>query len=498
MLYSGIRLKQPVNGREAAAQVIYHCLALHDMASFDPVLRQTVNFLSLPERNLAVAIVYGTMTYLYTIDYVLGKHCKIGLEKLDPWLKSVLRTAVWQLRYSRNLPETAVVNECCKLVKKYRHQGMVDFANAVMRAEVSHPVCIPPGNLALQYSLLPELAGYFKKRFGIEQAKIELQALLMPPDLTVRVNRCRSNVISLINELKLYSVAAEAHPYFDHVLKLNLKGASLTELPAFKVGKFFVQGIGAMLVGMIAPIPTHPDDNHLVIDLCAAPGGKITHVLERLLLSNKSTSSGNLPTSTYTNEQSIASFVEAWDINQARLDALIDNLSRLGLPEIKTAVVDATDRKAEPIIRCSGKAALVIADVPCSGLGVLARKPELRWNMNYEKICRLLPLQAEILRTASLLTAAQGYLLYSTCTLNWDENEGQVNTFLESAEGQEFTPVDLTPYLPVSFVDRLDEVERKNLSAGKLNLLPARDGCEGFFISLLQRKENLKKQLLKT
>lgn len=455
---AALRFLPPLSAREAAAQVLYAFLEGKE-ADLAPLLDQAGADLDARDRAFLRALVYGTLTSRIRLEWVLGRLSSRPVEKLDPWLKTVLLLGLWQLRESASAPASAVVNESCELVKRYLHSGATSYANALLRREAANPTQIPAKNLSLQFSLLPELAGYFKKAFGAEGAARELQALAASPPLTIRVNRAKTTLGELRDRLGQEGCRTEAPSFHPDALELHLQGRALTSLESFRDGWFFVQGEAAMLVASLVEL----QEGQRLVDLCAAPGGKISQVAE------------TAPPSCY---------LLARDTLPNRLERMRENLVRLRLQaRVELALADAT--KPAPELRESFD--YVLADVPCSGLGLIGRKPDIRWRMTHERIEGLLPIQQAILRQAADMVKPGGCLVYSTCTLNPGENGAQVERFLGSEEGRGFVRVPFRDSLPDALLRKLCDSQRAELERGELTLLPSVCGCEGFYLSLLKK-----------
>lgn len=454
-----IRFGVPDSGR-AAALAVLHARLEEGILDLTLLLEQQTAQLDPRDSRLARAMVYGVLTRLYTIDFLLQQRSRKHLSQLHPWVRTNLRLGIWQLRYSKQIPPSAVCDEACKAVAQYLFPEAVSFVNACLRSEVRNPTHCPNRRWDLTYSLPPELVGLFKQNFGDEGAKAELEALLEVPPLTIRCQTGKLSLSSLAKRLQEEGVECGPGSFHPQALTIQLKGKRLTELPSFQEGLFFVQGEAAMTVGSLLPLP----EEARVLDLCSAPGGKLTHLLDL-----------------YPNLQ-----VVAREPIPERLAQIEENLKRLRLPQEHCVLecAAAEDLATLPVYD------LVLADVPCSGLGLIARKPEIRFTMNYERIQSLLPIQAEILDRAASAVCAGGYLLYSTCTLTSLENQEQVAAFLQ--RHQEFAPVPLDSLLPSALLVRLrqDPEAEIALSAGQCTFRPSVCHCEGFFLALLKRMES--------
>ncbi len=411
------------------------------------------------DRAFASALIYGTISRVFSIDFLLAKSSRKPLDSLDPWIRTILRMGVWQLAWSRSVPARSAIDESVKLAKVLTNPGSAGFVNAVLRSLSQESLELPANKPPVFYSLPPELYGYLKKWYGSEEAaRIALSFLDDDVPVTVRVNRLRAHPDKLLAELSSDTVEASAGRYMPEALILHLGGTPVVQLAAWQRGDMMVQNEAAMLASHVAS----PKPDSLIIDLCAAPGGKTCHLAEMV------------------GDQAR---ILAFDSHAERLSLVEDNARRLGLGSIVCAVGDATGAGFDPALK--GQADLVVADVPCSGLGLLGRKPEIRLNMTHERMIGLYPLQQAILDHAASLVKPGGTLLYSTCTINPRENIDQVKLLLERSS--DFSMTDIRPHLPQALLDFEDIAA--SAQQGWVQLLPSRHGLDGFFIARLHRKD---------
>ena len=409
--------------------------------------------------DFARAMLYGTLTYTFTIDFLVRHLTKEEVELMDPVARTAVRMAVWQIQFGNNIPDYAAVDSAVEITKKYNHKA-AGYVNAVLRKFAESPEAkryleqFKPG---IRVSLKPEIYGIFKKDFGKQTAFDIGKALLEPAHITVRFDAHKIDQKTLIQELKKEGITAIKGSFIPDCVEITggLNGLENTE--AFNKYGMFVQGQGAMLASHIA----HPRVADKILDCCAAPGGKSTHMAQMCR--------DDL-------------YIIAVDINEARLKLVRDNCERLGLTSIETVCADASkiskddkdSRKSYDIVLC---------DVPCSGLGLLGRKPDIREKFSYDELDELIPLQYSILDHAAKMVRPGGTLIYCTCTLNSDENENQVETFL--AEHKRFHTVPIDKFLPEDIF--MDEERQESVANGMITLLPHLDKCEGFFICRMER-----------
>ena len=409
--------------------------------------------------DFARAMLYGTLTYTFTIDFLI-RHITIEeTDFMDPVARTAIRMAVWQIQFGNNIPAYAAVDSSVEITKKY-NQKAAGYVNAVLRKFAEAPEAkryldqFKPG---IRAALKPEIYGILKKDFGKQEAFEIGKAFLEPMNITVRFDAHKVDQETLIKELKKEGITAVKGSFIPDCVEITggLNGLENTE--CFNKYGMFVQGQGAMLASHVA----HPRVADKILDCCAAPGGKSTHMAQMCR--------DDL-------------YIYAVDINESRLQLIRDNCERLGLTSIETICADAsTINKDDKDSRKSYD--IVLCDVPCSGLGLLGRKPDIRDKFTYDELDELIPLQYSILEHAAKMVRPGGTLIYCTCTLNSDENQNQVETFL--AEHKRFHTVPIDKYLPEGIY--MDEEREESVANGMITLLPNKDKCEGFFICRMER-----------
>lgn len=446
--------------RRIAVLVLHDVLEMGAFANLSSIRLLENRKLSARDRAFASALIYGTISRLVAIDYLLDQVSNRPLAKLQPLTRTILRLGAWQLYYSTSVPPAAAVDESVKLARQLENPGSAALVNACLRrlSAADRPQ-LPANKPYLAIGLPPELFGYLKKWYGQEEAiALGESALEANPTVTVRVNTMKSTPDLVRTRLEEEGIVVEPGRYCPQALRLQLGGHSIRSLTPWQEGLITVQDEAAMLVGLVAA----PKPGERVVDLCAAPGGKTTHLAERM------------------GDQGM---ILAIDAAESRVPLIDEQSARLGLRSIRSAVADATaDDWSVDLV---AQADLVLADVPCSGLGLLGRKPEIRLNMNHEKIIGLYPLQQKILAQASRLVRPGGRLIYSTCTINPAENIGQIETFLASDETSDFALESLAGCLPANLLDFADIAA--TAAQGFIQLLPHRHHTDGFFIAQLRR-----------
>ncbi|MCI5537036.1 MAG: 16S rRNA (cytosine(967)-C(5))-methyltransferase RsmB [Lentihominibacter sp.] len=386
-------------------------------------------------------IVYGVLEHKLTIDYYLDQLVRNGIENLKAAELTILRMGVYQLRYMNSVPEYAAVNESVVLAKKYC-RGKAGFINGVLREYLNRKMQLRLPDrgedevryLSVKYSYSPWIIELWLEHYDMEFVERLLEAGNETAPLTVRLNWLKVMKKDLIDSLQKKGFEVSEGNLCQNAL--NVKGTGLLDSEMYKLGMFTPQDESSMLVAE----KLDPQQGETIMDVCAAPGGKTTAIAERMNNTGR---------------------IIASDIYRRKLDLIDKDARRLGILNIETRSWDAT-RVDSSMVQ---KADRVLVDAPCSGLGVIRRKPEIKYK-EYNDDMELLPKkQLAILSASSAYVKPGGVLLYSTCTINPRENEQVVDTFL-----------------------------RKNLSFRQVErklLLPDVDKTDGFFICLMKKDENL-------
>ncbi|MFO7173163.1 MAG: 16S rRNA (cytosine(967)-C(5))-methyltransferase RsmB [Bacillota bacterium] len=453
----------PVRGaREVALRALVRIEV--DGAYANLALDQALSRWALPDprdRALATELVYGVTRRRGTLDWALGQVASRPLADLTPWIRNILRQGAYQLLYLDRIPASAVIHEAVELAKRYGHPGVAGFVNAVLRGlqrrlpelPFPDPERDPAGYLEVAESAPRWLVERWLGEYGPEEARALLAAMNQPPPLTARVNRLRTDREALIQRLAAEGVTAQPTRYSPDGVVLTgvASAASLEALPSHREGLFTVQDESSMLV---APV-VDPRPGETVLDIAAAPGGKSTHLAERMGDQGR---------------------VVAVDLHPHKIALIEAAAKRLGLRSVEPVCADG--RTVGRLF--AGRADRVLCDLPCSGLGTLARRPDARWRKRPEDIPTLAALQLELLRAAAQALRPGGVLVYSTCTITREENLAVVEAFL--AEHPDFRPDDLTPFLPEALRGE------PGVQEGWIQLLPHRHGTDGFFIARLVRR----------
>ena len=395
-------------------------------------------YLEKRERAFLTRLVEGTLDYRIRLDYVIDQFSRTPIKKQRPVIREILRMSVYQMMFMDSVPDRAVCDEAVKLARKRGLAGLAGFVNGVLRniSRGLEEVSYPSGNdtaeyLSVIYSMPEWIVETWIELYGKDRTKAALKSFLEERPLYIRVNRRRTSVTELAMLMEDAGVTAEAVPGADFALKVS--GYDYPEaLPGFADGLFWIQDLSSML----AADEACTSEGALCVDVCAAPGGKSFCLAE---------AAGN------------QGCVEARDISASKAVKIREGASRLHFDNINVSVREARALD-EALV---GRADVVLADLPCSGLGVLGRKPDLKYRITPDQIDELQKLQREILETVQSYVKPGGVLIYSTCTVSRRENEENADWFAANFPFEEV-------------------ISRQ--------LLPGDGGSDGFFISKFIRK----------
>ncbi len=384
------------------------------------ILRQEK--LSDIDRRFCTELVYGTIKVGASLDWKISKYVNRPLEKIDAKILAVLRVGMYQIFFLDRVPNSAAVNESVEIAKKFCGIGASKFVNGVLRSAVREPQKsdFPTDEsvetLALKSFHPVWLVKLFVEEFGIETAKKICAIDNIEPPLCLRVNFLKSSRDEILNELKKFGATAEPSQIVPEGIICRSHGA-LDSFKPLKFGMCQVQDESSML----AAHWLNPAEGDFIIDCCAAPGGKATHIAE--LMKNHGR-------------------IIAADIYETKLQHIKENSKRLGIKIIEPVLLDA--RKIGD--KYPNQADKVLIDAPCSGLGVIRRKADLRWKKSFDEISELPQLQSEILESAAKTVKKGGTLIYSTCTIIRRENEEIVEKFIKL--NKNFKIVEMKTFLP--------------------------------------------------
>ena len=421
-------------------------------------LRNVLNkyqYLDKKDRAFITRVTEGTLEHMIELDYIINQFSNVTVNKMKPVIRTILRSAVYQMKYMDSVPNSAACNEAVKLAVKKGFSNLKGFVNGVLRNidrnldKITYP---DETNfveyLHVTYSMPKWILDQWRAEYEKETVEIMLQDFQKEKPTTIRCNLNNTTKEELIDALKQEGVQVKEHPYLP--CALEIWGYDyLADLESFQKGAFYVQDISSMLVSHIA----NPKEGDMVLDVCAAPGGKALHMAELLR------GTGH---------------VEARDLTDYKVDLIRDNIDRTGVQNMDAVKWDATVTDENML----EKADVLVADLPCSGLGVLGKKTDLKYKMSAQTQEDLVDLQRNILSTVQAYVKPGGTLIYSTCTIHKEENEGKVHWFLE-----QFPEYELVP-LKDSLCQELQESVKEE---GCLQLLPGIHESDGFFIAKFKK-----------
>ncbi|HLT58798.1 MAG TPA: 16S rRNA (cytosine(967)-C(5))-methyltransferase RsmB [Limnochordales bacterium] len=403
-------------------------------------------------RAYVTEVVYGVLRWRGTLDWMLGQCSHRPLAELAPAVRNLLRLAAYEVRFLDTVPAPVACHAAVELAKARHHRGVAAFVNGVCRELARRQAADdwpwpdmatdPVAALAVRTSHPPWLVARWIQRFGLEEARALCEANNAPPPLHLRVNILKATRAQVAARLREQGLQVEEGPWAPQALRVKGLGR-VAEHPDFRSGLFTVQDEGAQLVSHALD----PQPGERVIDLCAAPGGKTTHLAE--LMRDRGE-------------------VVAVDVHPRKLPLVARAAARLGINIISALAADgrALPGKLPPAHR-------VLVDAPCTGLGVLRRRPDLRWRKQPDELLPLAQLQGQLLAAAAQLVMPGGVIVYSTCSTEPEETTDVMRAFLSAHHDFVPAPLPLPQYVP----------------AGQLGgwLYPHRHGTDGFFIARLHK-----------
>jgi 16S rRNA (cytosine967-C5)-methyltransferase len=439
-----------LSARELALNIlidIYENQAFSNIA----IKRHLKDKLNSQEENLVREIVYGVLENEIYIDYIISKASSIRLKKIHSIMLIILRMGIYQLVFMDKIPPSAAVNESVKLAKRHGHKGSIGFVNGVLRSVsrdkdkfMQIDVKDKVDYISIKYSHPRWIVERWVKEFGEEFTEKLCIENNNKPELNIRVNTLKTTKEDLIKKLQEQGMIIRQSRYSNDSLIIE-NPTRITETKEFLLGCFIIQDESSTLVGQIM----NPKPKSVVVDVCSAPGGKATHLGQIM-----------------NNEGRILSR----DIYDHKLKLIEENASRLGINIIETSEGDAT-KKDESLVNIAD---YCLVDAPCSGFGLIRRKPEIKWNRKESDIDELVNIQYNILNNVKNYLKVGGVLIYSTCTIENDENINLINKFLEENEN----------FKLVNIEDRINNKENiSTLKDGYIQLYPHIHGTDGFYIA---------------
>lgn len=419
------------------------------------------NGVSKSDKSFITRLSEGTIERVITLDYIINKFSKIRVDKMKPVIRETIRMSVYQIMYMDSVPDSAACNEAVKLVKKRKLQGLAGFTNGILRNIIreKNNIKFPEDKgsveyYSINYSIPEWIVQSFTDDYGIDITKEMLAGMYERQNnsITVRVNTSKSDMEEVTELLNKQHIKAVKGRYADNTLVIQ-EYENVSSIEAFKRGYIQVQDISSSLVGQVSGVKS----GNVCIDMCAAPGGKTIHLADRLNGTGK---------------------VFSRDISEKKVSLIKENADRCGMNNIEIQIRDATEFIKED----EGVADVVIADVPCSGMGILRKKTDIKYKITPQTVKDLSIISQKILRNAVKYLKTNGILIFSTCTMNKMEND-DIRQWLIEEMGLE----------PVSIIDDLsDDIlcignNRESAAKGYLQLFMTKD-YDGFYISKYVKK----------
>jgi len=415
----------------------------------DEIVKENKSKLTSVDIGFISEIVYGITTYRITLDYIISKYSNTKINKLSVFTKNILRMGIYQIIFLSKVPKSAAVNESVNLSKKYSNKSS-GFVNAILRKvniedynDIDN-IKDEKERISIKYSMPKWIIEELLKEFNINKVEEICKNSNIKPRTTIRVNTIKIKQEELLEIFDKKDIKYEKSEIENFIYLKNLK--NISELDEFKKGYFTVQDLAAGLTSIIL----NPKEGETILDACSAPGGKTTHLAEIM-----------------NNEGKII----AWDLYQSRLNLVNENAERLGIEIIKTERKNANEFDNSLVEKFDK----ILLDVPCLGIGVIKRKPDIKWQRKKQDLEKIANEQIKILENCSKYLKNNGYLVYSTCSILKKENEEIIKQFLKN--NKNFKKVEIN-------------INKTYANTEMLKLYPD-EKTDGFFICLLQKITNI-------
>lgn len=403
------------------------------------------------DKSLVTEIVYGTLKYKYTIDSIIQAFLKNGINSINPKILNILRITIYQIRYLDKIPEFAAVNEAVEMSKKVSI-GASKLVNGVLRNYLRSKDTVKfhsddsIGKKCFDFSFPEWMVELFINQYGEDTTVRIMEGLNASPSVSIRVNKLKISFHDAFIMLKENGYEVEEGDVCPEAIRI-IKGRNVENNPLFIEGLITVQDESAMLASKSMDLR----ENMTVLDLCSAPGGKATHIAELM---------------------NGTGIIKAFDIYKNKLLLIEKNAVRLGINNIRCSIMDASLLNKSLI----NSADRVLIDVPCSGMGIIRKKPEIKWTKNIEETESIVELQKKIMNVACQYVKPGGILLYSTCTLNKKENIENIKWFLANHPDYVLRPL---------YFGDINNIFYE--LGGCMTILP-NENMDGFFIASLKRQ----------
>lgn len=445
--------------REVALKILYRIdqEKAYSNLALDEEINKNKDKLTPRDVGFISEIVYGVTTWRLTLDEIIQKYSKMKLKKISPWILNILRMGIYQKIFLTRVPDSAAVNESVQLAKRYGHKASANFVNAVLRKvkqedykdlfEISDPLERISKTMSIPVWIVKELL----KDRTIEQVEKVCNNLNKRPNLTIRINRLKTTKQELEEELEKRDILYQETELPDFLILKNAK--NIENIDLFKNGFFTVQDMSAGLAALVL----EPKKGEKVLDACSAPGGKTTYLAEIM-----------------ENEGEIL----ALELHLKRAKLVEENSKRLGVNIIRVEEQDATCYQE----KWKEKFDKILLDVPCMGIGVIKRKPDIKWQRTPEDICTITEIQEKILNVCAKYLKNGGELVYSTCSILKEENEEQILKFVKKNEEFEIEKIELN-----GKKNSFQIFQKYVNNGGMLQIEPGIEN-DGFFIAKLIKK----------
>lgn len=438
-----------MNCRKLAVKILGR--VLNEGAYSNIILSKELNEVELSEKDksLLTEIVYGVLRRKKTLDIIISNFVK-DIKLMNKDTLNILRVAVYQMNFLDKIPSYAACNEAVEEAKEISENDS-KLVNGILRSFTKNPDDIEViGNkideYAYKFSFEPWMIRLLIKQYDENLSKKIMSGLNIIPQVSVRVNGIKADYDEVFEKLEELGYEIEEGAVCPEAISIK-GGKSIENNPLFNEGKITVQDESAMLIAPLLEL----EEGMTVLDLCSAPGGKTTHIAEILQNTGK---------------------VLAFDIHESKLGLIKENCERLGITNVEVEAHDATKLNPE-LIASSDR---ILIDVPCSGIGIIRKKPEIKWNKTRNDLREVIPVQRDIMENAWMYLKEGGIMIYSTCTLNKEENEENIEWFVNKHKDCTVKKI---------FIGKQDNlVYNRN---GSLTILP-NDSMDGFFVAKLEKR----------
>lgn len=439
-----------MNSRSLAIKILDR--VINEKAYSNIALSNELNNCELEEKDKALTteLVYGTLRRLKTLDMIISSFVR-DIKEMDKKTLNILRVGIYQMRFLDKVPSYAACNESVELAKEVSEKDS-KLVNGILRNYVKKEDNLDIkfrnkiDELSFEFSFEPWLIRMFIKQYGEQKTRKMLYEMNEVPKVTVRVNNLKTDYDEVFEEMENNGYTLEEGYVCPEAIIID-GGKNIENNQTFIDGKITVQDESAMLVAPLLNV----EENMTVFDLCSAPGGKTTHIAE--LMNN-------------------TGVVKAFDIHENKLNLVKENCERLGITNVEVAEMDATKIDVKLI----NSADRILADVPCSGLGIIRKKPEIKWTKKRNDLKEIVEIQRQIMENAYQYLKSGGEMIYSTCTLNKEENEENVSWFINKHKDLKIEKI---------FIGKGDNFIYDELNT--LTILPNKY-MDGFYIAKIIKK----------